>query len=68
MVLSVSNESTTPELIDNPIFEVTIPKEINTMGEIIRTIKSQGENLSDCLAQIALTELAETAIITAKAI
>ena len=65
MVLKVSRLSTTPELIATPILDVTKPKEINTKGEINNSARSQIENLSSPLAQIALMEFAETAINTA---
>lgn len=65
IVLAVSSESTVAELIVNPTLAVTSPKVINTKGEIITTAKSQIFILSCLPAQIALSELAANAKITA---
>ena len=65
MVLITSKESMVAALIVNPNFDVTNPKVIKTIGEIIITGKSHIVNLFSLLAQTALIELAKRAIKTA---
>lgn len=61
----VNNESIVAELAASPTFDVTNPKVMKTSGEIIKSNKNHIEvNLFSLLAQIALIELAVTAITT----
>lgn len=65
MVLNISRESTMPDVIASPSFEVVSPKVMKTIGEIIRTASSQKENLSSPLAQRVLIVFANKAMATA---
>lgn len=63
-VLNVNSESTTPELIVNPSFEVNKPKDKKTIGDTINNATSQNENLFSLFPHVVLIELAKTAIAT----
>ncbi len=65
IVLTVSKESTTPDVIASPNLDVISPNEIKTKGDKATRANRDRDSLLSPLAQTVLTEFVRTAIATA---